>query len=207
MDRGRWIYCIVRNHKFLGIALVLSVFFAPSCAKEIGNVETEYFFGAHEGESLVLGRIGVVEGGNGKSWESPLKDPSVKTSFRIFFRGEHSELRVSHYLRGDGYFCLTLPPGEYRLWRWVYRFPGGHADTVEPLSIMFDVLPGKRSYVGTLYINLPSISSMPRPSLGGKRVKPRYEIVDEYSMAVAFWRKRYPDFPPSVERHLMYFSR
>ena len=207
MDMSRWIYCIVSSHKFLRIALVLGVLCAPSCTKEIGNVGTEYFYENHVGQSMVLGRIGVVEGGIGKSWESPRKDPSTKTSFRIFIRGNDSELRVSHYLRGDGYFCLTLPPGEYRLWRWVYRFPGGHADTVEPLSIIFDVLPGKRTYVGTLYINLPSVSSMARPSLGGKRAKPRYEIVDEYRMAVAFWRNRYPDFPPSVERYLMHFSR
>jgi hypothetical protein len=198
---------MVRNCKLIGIALVLGILCVPSCIKEMGNVETEYFFGDHEGESLVLGRIGVVEGGIGKSWESPRKGPSVKTSFQIFIRGTHSELRVSHYLRGDGYFCLLLPPGKYRLWRWIYRFPGGHADTVEPFSIIFEVLPGKRTYVGTLYINLPSISSMARPSLGGKRVKPRYEIVDEYGTAVGFWRKHYPDFPPSVERHLMHFSR
>lgn len=207
MDISRWIYCIASSYRFLGIALFLGVLCTPSCTREMGNVEIEYFYGNHEGESLVLGRIGVVEEGIERSWKSPRRDPSTETSFQIFIRGRESESKVSHYLRGDGYFCVTLPAGEYALWKWVYRFPSGRADTIEPLPIYFHVLPGKLTYIGTLYIYTPSISPMPRRSLGAKRPKPRYEIVDEYSKAMAFWKNQYPRFPSSAERNLMYFSR
>ncbi|UCD72224.1 MAG: hypothetical protein JSW70_04300 [Syntrophobacterales bacterium] len=198
---------MVRSRKFIGIYLVLGVLCAPSCVKEIGNVETEYFYGDYRGDSVVLGRIGVVEEGVEKSWESPRIDPSTKTSFQIFIGGWHSELKVSHFLRGNGYFCLRLPPGEYNLWRWVYQFPGGHANTIGPLSVYFDVLPGNTIYIGTLYIHLPPVSSMSQRSFGSERAKPRYDIVDEYVMAMAFWRDHYPHFPHSVERHLMRFFR
>jgi len=198
---------MVRSLKFIGIFLVLGVFCTPSCVREIGNLETEYFYGNHGGDSLVIGRIGVVEESIEKSWDSPRIDPSTETSFRIFIRGSHSELRVSHYLRGDGYFCLRLPPGEYALERWVYRFSGGYANPIEPLSIYFNVFPGKCIYIGTLYINLPQVSSMPRPSFGARRAKPRYEVVDEYGAAMIFLRNHYPHFPPSPERHLMRFPR
>jgi len=207
MDMSRRIHCIVSSHKFLGIALVLGVLCAPSCTKEIGNVETEYFYGDHEGESLVLGRIGVVEEGNERSWRSPQKDPSTETSFQIFIRGRESESKVSHYLQGNGYICVRLPAGEYTVWKWIYRFPGGRANTVEPLPIYFHVLPGKHTYIGTLYIYFPPIRPIPRRSWGGKRPKPRYEIVDEYRPAMAFWKNHYPHFPRSAERNLMYFSR
>jgi len=197
---------MLRIWKFIGIYLVLGVLCGPSCMREIGNVETEYFYGDHGVEPVVIGRIEVVEEGVEKTWESPRRDPSTKTSFRIFIRGRHSELRVSHYLRGNGYFCLSLPPGEYTLERWVYRFPGGYADTIEPLSIYFEILPGKYVYIGTLSLNLPPVSSMPRLSFGAKRTKPRYEIVDEHVMAMSFMKNHYPHFPHSMERHLMRFS-
>ena len=200
-----WIHTMVKSWKFIGICLALGILCIPSCVKVIGNVETEYFCGNHRGDSVVLGRIGVVEDGVEKSWESPRIDPSTKTSFRIFIKGKYSKLRVSHYLRGDGYFYLRLPPGEYNLWRWVYRFPGGQANTDEPLSISFDVLPGMIIYIGTLYIHLPSVSSMPLPPFGAERTKSRYDIVDEYVMAKRFSKNRYPDFPNSLERHLMGF--
>jgi len=196
-----------RSCKLIGICVVLGVLCGPSCVKEIGNVEVEYFCGDHRGEPVVLGRIGVVEGGIEKSWESPPIDPSTETSFRIFIRERPSELGVSHYLGGDGHFCLRLPPGKYTLWRWVYGFPGGQAYTIEPLSVYFDVLPGKIIYIGTLYIHLPSVSSGQRRSFGPKRPKPRYDIVDEYGMAMAFSKNHYPHFPHSLERHLMRFSR
>ncbi len=197
---------MVRSRKFIGIYFVLGVLCAPSCVREIRNVETEYFYGDHGVESVVIGRIEVLEEGVEKTWESP-RDPSTKTSFRIFIRGRHSELRVSHYLKGNGHFCLRLPPGEYALERWVYRFPGGYADAIEPLSIYFDVFPGKCVYIGTLSINLPQVSSMPRHSFGAKRTRSRYEIVDEHSTAMGFLKNHYPHFPPSVERHLMRFPR
>lgn len=199
------VYSMASRWKFVGICLITGVLCAPSCVTEIGNVETEYFYGDRGGNSAVLGRIGVLEGDAEKSWESPRIDPSTETSFRIFIRESHSTLRVSHYLRGDGYFCLRLPPGEYTLWRWIYTFPRGEANTVEPLPIYFDVLPGKVIYIGTLYIYLPS--SIHRASLGVGRTNPRYEIVDEYVLAMEFSKNRYPGFPHSVERHLMYFSR
>jgi hypothetical protein len=196
---------MVRSRRFIQICLIGGMLCALSCTKEIGNVETEYFYGDRGSDSAVLGRIGVLEGDVEKSWESPRKDPSTETSFRIFIRERHSTLRVSHYLRGNGYFCLRLPPGEYTLWRWIYTFPRGQANTVEPLPIYFDVLPGKVIYIGTLCIYLPS--PIHRPSLSVGRANPRYEIVEEYVLAMAFSRNRYPGFPRSVERHLMYFSR
>lgn len=196
---------MVRNRKFIGICLVLGILCLLSCVKEIGNVETEYFYGNHKGDSVVLGRIGVVEDGVEKSWESPRIDPLTETSFRIFIKGMYSKLRVSHYLRGDGYFYLRLPPGEYNLWKWVYRFPGGQANTVEPLSLYFDVVPGKIIYIGTLYIHLHSVSSRPLPSFGADRTKPRYDLVDEYVMAMGFSKNQYPNFQQSLERHLMGF--
>ncbi|MCK5551494.1 MAG: hypothetical protein KAJ09_00020 [Deltaproteobacteria bacterium] len=198
---------MVRSRKFLGICLVLGILCVPSCTKDIKNVETEYFSENRGGDSVVLGRIGVVEEGVEKSWESPRVDPFTESSFQIFIRGRHSELRISHYIRGDGYFCLKVPHGEYGLWRWVYRFPGGQANSVEPLPIYFDVLPRKFTYIGTFYIYLPSVSSLPPRPPGANRTKPRYEIVNEYGMAVAFSKDHYPDFPHSVERHLMHFSR
>ena len=199
---------MLRVWKLIGIYLVLGVLCAPSCVREIGNVKTEYFYGNHSGESVVTGRIGVVEEGVERSWESPRIDPSTIASFQIFIRGRHSELRISYYLRGDGYFCLRLPPGEYTLWKWVYRFPGGQANTIEPLSICFDVLPGKFIYIGTLYIRLPSVRSRRLPSFGAERARPpRYEIVDEYGIAMEFSKNRYPHFPHSLERHLMRFSQ
>lgn len=198
---------MVRNRKVLGIYLVLGVLWAPSCTKDIKNVEIEYFSEDRGSDSVVLGRIGVVEEGVEKSWESPRVDPFTESSFQIFIRGKHSELRLSHAIRGDGYFCLKVPPGEYRLWRWAYRFPRGHANTVEPLPIYFDALPGKCTYIGTLYIHLTSVSSLSPRAPGANRTKPRYEIVDEYGMAVAFSKNHYPDFPGSLERHLMHFSR
>jgi len=191
----------------LGIWLVLGVLCAPSCTKDIRNVEIEYFSEDRGGDSVVLGRIGVVEDGVEKSWESPRIDPSTNTSFRIFIRGGRSSLKVSHYLRGDGYFSLGLPPGEYTLWRWVYGFPGGQINTIEPLSVHFDVLPAKAIYIGTLYIYLPSLSLRPLPSFGAERVKARYDIVDEYGMAMAFSKNHYPHFPDFLERRLMRFSR
>ena len=203
----RWIHSMVMGRKFIGICLILGVLCVLSCVREIKDVETEYFYGNHGDDSVVLGRIGVVEEGAEKSWEISRIDPSTEASFRIFIRGRHSELRVSHYLRGDGYFYLRLPPGEYRLWKWVYRFSGGQANTVEPLSIYFDVLPRKCIYIGTLYIHLPSVSSLSRRSFGADRTKPRYEIVDEFGMGMAFSKNHYPHFAHSVERHLMHFSR
>jgi len=164
----------------------MGVLYAPSWVREIGNVETEYFYGNHGGDSLVIGRIGVVEESVEKSWDSSRADPLTETSFRLFIRGSHSELRVSYYLRGDGYFCLRLPPGKYTLEQWIYRFPGGYANPIEPLSIYFDVFPRKCIYIGTLSINLPPVSSMPRPSFGARRTKPRYEIVDEHSATMVF---------------------
>jgi hypothetical protein len=202
-----WIHSMVRNWRFVGICLVFGILCFPSCVKEIGNVETEYFYGNHRDDSVVLGRIGVVEDGVEKSWDISRIDPSSKISFRIFIRGKHSPLKVSHYLRGDGYFYLRLPPGEYTVWRWVYIFPGGHANPIEPLSIYFSVLPGKIIYIGTLYIHLPSVSSRPRRSFGAERAKPRYDIVDEYAMAMGFSKNRYPEFPHFLERHLMRLSR
>ncbi len=198
---------MLRLWKFIGMYLVLGVLCIPSCVREIGNVKTEYFYGNHSGESVVIGRIGVVEGGIERSWESPRIDPSTIASFRIFIRGGHSEMRVSHYLRGDGYFYLRLPPGEYTLWKWVYRFAGGQAGTIKPLSIYFNVLPKKYIYIGTLYIHFPSISSRRLPSFGAERAKPRYDIVDEYGIAMDFSRNQYPNFPHSMERHLMRFPR
>ncbi len=123
-----WIHSMAKSWKFIGIYLVLGILCVPSCVKEIENVETEYFYGNHRDDSVVLGRIGVVEDGVEKSWESPRIDPSTNTSFRIFIRGRRSPLKVSHYLKGDGYFSLRLPPDEYTLWRWVYGFPGGQAN-------------------------------------------------------------------------------
>lgn len=202
-----WIHSMLRSWRFREICLVLGILFVPSCVKKIGNVETEYFYGNHGGDSVVLGRIGVVENGVEESWESPRIDPSTTAWFRIFIKGSHSPLKVSHYLRGDGYFYLRLPPDEYTLWRWVYGFPGGQANTIEPLFVYFDVLPGKTIYIGTLYIYLPSVSSSPRGAFGGDRVKPRYDIVDEYGMAMVFSKNHYPHFPHSLERHLMRFSR
>ena len=202
-----WIHSMVRTWKFIEIYLVLGILCVPSCVKQIRNVETEYFLGNHKGDSVVLGRIGVVEDGVEKYWESPRIDPSTDTSFRIFIRGRRSPLKVSHYLRGDGYFCLRLPPDEYTLWRWVYGFPGGQANTMEPFSVYFDVLPRKTIYIGTLYIYLPSVSSRPRRSFGADRIKPRYDVVDEYGMAMAFSKNHYPHFPDFLERHLMRFSR
>jgi hypothetical protein len=198
---------MVRSRKSLGICLVLGVLCTASCTKDIKNVETEYFSENRGDDSVVLGRIGVVEEGVEKSWESPRVDPFIESSFQIFIRGRHSELKLSHYIRGDGYFCLGLPPGEYRLWRWVYRFPRGQAKTVEPLSIYFDVLPGKYTYIGTLYIHLSSVGSLPPRAPGANGTKPRYEIVNEYGKAMAFSKNHYPDFPHSVQRHLMHFSR
>jgi hypothetical protein len=198
---------MIRSWRFREICLVLWILCVSSCVKEIGNVETEYFYENHSDDSLVLGRIGVVEGGVAKSWESPRIDPLTNTSFRIFIRGRDSSLKVSHYLRGDGYFYLRLPPDEYTLMRWVYRFPRGRANTIEPFSVYFDVLPRKTIYIGTLYIYLPSVRSSPRGSFGADRVKPRYDIVDEYGMAMAFSKNHYPHFPHSLERHLMRLSR
>jgi hypothetical protein len=83
-------------------------------------------------------------------------------------------------------------------------FPGGYANPIDPLSIYFNVLPGKIIYIGTLYIHLPSVSSRPRRS--AERAKPRYDIVDEYAMAVGFSKNRYPEFPHFLERHLMRLS-
>jgi hypothetical protein len=198
---------MVRSWGFREICFVLGILFVPSCVNKIGNVETEYFYGNHGGDSVVLGRIGVVEDGVEKSWESPRIDPSTTTSFRIFIEGRRSPFKVSHYLRGDGYFYLRLPPDEYTLWKWIYGFSGGQANTIEPLCVYFDVLPRKTIYIGTLYIYLPSVSSSPRGSFGADRVKPRYDIVDEYGMAMAFSKNHYPHFPHSLERHLMRFSR
>ena len=202
-----WISSMAKSWKFIGIYLVLGILCVPSCVKEIGNVEIEYFLENHEGDSVVLGRIGVVEDGVEKSWESPRIDPTANTSFRIFIRGRRSPLKVSHYLRGDGYFSLRLPPGEYTLWRWVYGFPGGQANTIKPLSVYLEALPAKTIYIGTLYIYLPSVSSGSRRLFGADRVKPRYDIVDEYGMAMAFSKNHYPHFPDSLERHLMRFFR
>jgi len=202
-----WIHSMVRSWKFIDISLVLWILFVPSCVKKIGNVETEFFYGNHSGDAVVVGRIAVVEDGIKKSWESPRIDSSANTSFRIFIRGKRSPLRVSYYLRGDGYFYLRLPPDEYTLWRWVYGFPGGQANTIEPLCVYFDVLPRKTIYIGTLYIYLPSVSSRPRGPFDGDWVKPRYDIVDEYGMAMAFSKNHYPHFQHSLERHLMRFSR
>jgi len=201
------IHSMVRSWRFIEISLVLWIPFVTSCAREIRNVGTEYFYGNHSGDSVVLGRIGMVEEGVEKSWESPRIDPSTTTSFRIFIRGRRSALKVSHYLRGDGYFCLRLPPDEYALWKWVYGFPEGQANTIEPLYVSFDVLPRKTIYIGTLHIYLPSVRSRPRGSFGADLVKPRYDIVDEYGMAMAFSKNHYPHFPHSLERYLMRFSR
>ncbi len=202
-----WIHSKVRSWRFIEISLVLWIPFVTSCVREIGNVETEYFYGNHSGDSVVLGRIGVVEDGVEKFWESPRIEPSTNTSFRIFIRGRRSPLNVSHYLRGDGYFWLKLPPDEYTLWKWVYGFPGGRANTIEPFGVYFNVLPRKTIYIGTLYIYLPPVRPRLWSSFGEDRVKPRYDIVDEYGMAMAFSKNHYPHFPNSLERHLMRFSR
>ncbi len=202
-----WIHSMLKLRKLIGIYLVLGVLCVPSCVREIRNVETEYFYGNHGGESVIIGRIGVVEEGVERSWEGPGMDPSTEIFFRIFIRGRHSEVRVSHYLRGDGYFYLRLPPGEYSLWNWVYGFPGGQANAIEPLSICLDVLPEKVIYIGTLYIYLPPVRSRRLPSFGVERAKPRYDIVDEYGIAMEFSKNQYPHFPHSMERHLMRFSR
>jgi len=156
---------------------------------------------------LVFGRIGVVEDGIEKTWAIPRGGTANEISFQIFIRGRHSSLKASHYLTREGYFYLRLPPGEYTIWKWMYRFPRGQASTIEPLTVSFDVLPGRVIYIGTLYIYLPSVSTGPLPSLGAERAKTRYDIVDEYGMAIQLSTSRYPNFPASPERHVMRFSR
>jgi hypothetical protein len=190
----------------IGIFLLLGMVCIVSCARNITNVETEYFFGDYGDDSLVFGRIGVVEDGVEKTWVVPRRYIPNVTSFQIFIRGGHSSLDLSHHLTREGYFSLRLPPGEYTISKWIYRFPGGQASTIEPLTVSFDVLPGRVVYIGTLYIYLPPVSSGPLPSLGAERAKPRYDIVDEYDMTIRLSRSRYPNFPSSPERHLMRFS-
>jgi hypothetical protein len=200
------IHSMVRSWKFIGILLVLGIPCFLACTREVGNVGTEYFYGDQRDHPVVFGRIGVVENGVEKSWGIPGRYAPNETSFQIFIKAKHSSLRVSHYLRGNGYFYLTMPPGEYTIWRWVYEFPGGRAITIEPLFVKFDVLPGKIVYTGTLYIRLPPVSPGPRGSFGVERSKPRYDIVDEYGIAMAFSKNQYPHFPQSRERNLMRFS-
>jgi hypothetical protein len=77
-----WIHSKVRNWRFVGICLVLGILCFPSCVREIGNVETEYFYGDHRDDSVVLGRIGVVEDGVEKSWDITRIDPSTRISFQ-----------------------------------------------------------------------------------------------------------------------------
>jgi hypothetical protein len=192
--------------KLIGIFLLLGGLCIPSCGRKITNIDTEFFYRDHGGDSLAFGRIGVVEDGIEKTWAIPRGGTADGISFKIFIRGRESSLEASHYLTKDGYFYLRLAPGEYTIWKWIYRFPGGEASSIEPLTVSFDVLPGKMVYIGTLYLYLPAISSGPLPSLGAERAKPRYDIVDEYGTAIRLSRNRYPNFPSSAERHLMLFS-
>lgn len=192
--------------KLIGISLLLGGLCVPSCNRKVTNIDTEFFYRDHGGDSLAFGRIGVVEDGIEKTWTVPRGGTEDGISFQIFIRGRGSPPKASHYLTRDGYFYLRLAPGEYTIWKWIYRFSGGKACSIEPLTVSFGVLPGKMVYIGTLYIYLPSISSGPLPSLGSERAKPRYDIVDEYGTAMRLSKNRYPKFPSSTERHLMFFS-
>jgi hypothetical protein len=131
--------------------LILTVIILTGCAST-KNIKSNYSLNSQSGKGVLISSISVKGSYSGYS----VYFQSIDNEHRgyIEFGAGTALLPIfpegdfSHLDRKGEVFAVELPAGKYKVWRWGVASGYAFVKPAEPMSIEFEVIAGKATYIG-----------------------------------------------------------